>query len=286
MAAKPVVLPELFTGEGSWEEWRFHFDNVAVVNGWRDEQKLQWLKVRLTGRAQKAFQRLSDEAKRTFDGATAALKERFEPQSRKTRYQAEFQARRKKPNEGWADIAEDLQALVDKAYPDLQPAEAREQLAINAYLQQLTPLQVAFGVKQKSPQTVDDAVATTLQMESFLPQTTHVQSRESAVSELLPLNPEQQESEATISTVIPGPMEKLTRLVEQLSEKVETLQLETARMRQFRRGAGRGRGRGRNDTRLGFSGDCWNCGKPGHTARNCREERRQPGQGNGNPSVN
>ena len=115
MAAKPVVLPELFTGEGSWEEWRFHFDNVAVVNGWRDEQKLQWLKVRLTGRAQKAFQRLSDEAKGTFDGATAALKERYEPQSRKTRYQAEFQARRKKPNEGWADFAEDLQALIEKA---------------------------------------------------------------------------------------------------------------------------------------------------------------------------
>ena len=40
--------------------------------------------------------------------AEAALKGRFEPESRKTRYQAEFQSRRKKTNEGWADFADDL----------------------------------------------------------------------------------------------------------------------------------------------------------------------------------
>ena len=56
----------------------------------------------------------------------------------------EFQARRKKATEGWAD---DLKALADKAYPTLQD-EAREQLAINSFLQQLTPPQVAFSVKQ------------------------------------------------------------------------------------------------------------------------------------------
>ena len=51
MASKPVVLPEIFDGTATCEEWYFHFDNVATVNGWTDKQKLQWLRVRLTGRA-------------------------------------------------------------------------------------------------------------------------------------------------------------------------------------------------------------------------------------------
>ena len=276
MAAKPLVLPEPFTGDGSWEEWSIHFNNVAEVNGWENDKKLQWLKVRLTGRAQKAFQRLSDDTKGTFVGATTALKERFEPKSRKTRYQAQFQARRKKPSEGWADFGEDLRSLVEKAYPDLQ-AEAREQLAINAYLQQLTQPQVAFSVKQKSPETMDDAVAATLQMESYLPQ------KEATVSELLS---QESEVEATVAAVVP--VEKLTRMVEQLTEKVEALQLETTKMKQFGSDRSRERGRGprwdnRPRPRL-FAGECWNCGKPGHTARNCRDAAGR--QGNGNPPAN
>ena len=146
------------------EVWSIHFGNVADVNEWDDEQKLKWLKVRLTGRAQKAFQRLPEASRATFNLAKAALKVRFEPESSKTRYQAEFQSRRKKTSEGWADFADDLQSLAEKAYPSLQH-EARERLAINAYLQQLTQPQVAFSVKQRNPETLDDAVAATLEME-------------------------------------------------------------------------------------------------------------------------
>ncbi len=64
-----------------------------------------------------------------YQQATAALKERFEPASRKGRYQAgEFQTKRKKKTEGWADYAEDLRSLAGKAYPELDE-NAREQFA-------------------------------------------------------------------------------------------------------------------------------------------------------------
>ena len=55
---RPLVLPEPYDGTGSWSEWSFHFENVATVNSWDDAQKLQWLRVRVTGRAQKALLRL------------------------------------------------------------------------------------------------------------------------------------------------------------------------------------------------------------------------------------
>ena len=41
MASRPLVLPEPFSGEGRWEEWLYHFQNVADVNGWDAAQKLK-----------------------------------------------------------------------------------------------------------------------------------------------------------------------------------------------------------------------------------------------------
>ena len=46
---RPLVLPEVFDGQKSFDEWVSHFENVSAVNDWNDESKLLWLKVRLTG---------------------------------------------------------------------------------------------------------------------------------------------------------------------------------------------------------------------------------------------
>ena len=145
----------------------------------------------------------------------AALRGRFEPESRKIRYQAEFQSRRKKASEGWADFADDLQSLTEKAYPSLQH-EARERLAINTYLQQLTQPQVAFSVKQKNPDTLDDAVAATLEMQSY------VESPHNHAGTVSTLQPETE----TATVAVIDPVEKLIRMVEWLTERVETLQVE------------------------------------------------------------
>ena len=57
--ARPLVLPESFNGETDYCDWIDHFENVAAVHvkAWDDNAKLQWLKVRLTGRAQTALKR-------------------------------------------------------------------------------------------------------------------------------------------------------------------------------------------------------------------------------------
>ena len=61
------------------------------------------------------------------------------------------------PTEGWADFGDDLRVLADRAYPDLQE-DTRERLSLNRYLDQLTDPQIAFGVRQTFPGTVDKAV--------------------------------------------------------------------------------------------------------------------------------
>lgn len=92
MATKPLVLPDPYNGEGSWTDWKIHFDNVAKVNEWdNDAKKLPWLRVRLVGKAQKALQRVPEG---TFAATIKELDKRFEPQSRRSLYQAEFQTRK------------------------------------------------------------------------------------------------------------------------------------------------------------------------------------------------
>ena len=165
MAARPVAVPEIFTGDGkqSWGDWVDHFESVADVNDWDAEAKKKWIRARLTGRAATAFRRLSAEDKASFATIKAALKERFEPKCRKEVYMAEFQARKKRRSEDWATYGEDLTTLVEKAYPKLQ-VEAQRLLALNHFLANIDNPQLAFGVRQRAPTTLDEAVAAVLEL--------------------------------------------------------------------------------------------------------------------------
>ena len=80
---RPLVLPDRFSGKEEWSQWISHFDNVTAVNKWNEAQKRLWLKVRLTERAQTAFQHFPDDVQKNYEAAKKALKERFEPECRK-----------------------------------------------------------------------------------------------------------------------------------------------------------------------------------------------------------
>ena len=124
---RPVIVPEYFSGEEPYEDWADQFEAIAEINGWDDDQKLKWLKVRLKGRALMAYKKFPVTVRALYKNG------------------------------------DDLRILVDKAYPSLDN-EAWQQLALQRYLSQLDNEQVAFGVKQK---IIEAAVSITLKCESF-----------------------------------------------------------------------------------------------------------------------
>ena len=210
-----------------------------------------------------ALQHLPEDTKASYEDAKKALKERFEPESRKDRYKAEFQARRKKRTEGWPDYAEDLKILVDKAYPDLEPA-ARVQMALTHYLAQIDNTQVSFSVKQRKPTTLDDAVTATLEMESYL----------GPKVELAGVG------EETVAAVAQG--DSTGTVMKELLERMERLESELTATQKYRAEAQPRNWRGKNlrfDSRAGErrSVTCWQCGKKGHTYRDCWD---RPASGN------
>ena len=116
---RPPVLTELYVGEKSWDEWVGQVESVANVCGWNAEKKLKWLHVRLTSRAGTAFARLPESTRNNYEWAKEALKNRFEPESKKTLYQTHLQMQLKKEDKGWMEFGKDLMFLADKAYPEL-----------------------------------------------------------------------------------------------------------------------------------------------------------------------
>lgn len=64
--------------------------------------------------------------------------------------------------ESCGDFGDELLQLVDKAFPALQQ-EAKEWLTLSRYLDQLASVEVSFGVKQRQPATVNEAVSSTIE---------------------------------------------------------------------------------------------------------------------------
>ena len=69
-----------------------HFESVAQVHRWSGEDMAVWLRVRLIGRAQTA----DTDTGNSYKAVKEALKSRFEPESKRGLYAAEFAARSKK----------------------------------------------------------------------------------------------------------------------------------------------------------------------------------------------
>lgn len=265
------------------------FESVAAINEWGNEAKLLWLRVRLTGRAQTAYKQLSETARASYADCKKALRERYEPESKKELYLAEFQARRKRRDEDWAAYAEDLRLLADKAFPALQP-EAKEQLSLTHYLGQIENQQIAFGVRQRRPKKVDEAVTATLEMESYL----QPKGRTGRVAQV------SVDEEAQVVAGVQSKQDAVMDMMTQMMARLEKLEAagtrpryerdERDRLRDGRRDerhdARTQRGRTEQQRHRHHPPDparpiiCRRCGKEGHYARGCASRQTRRSQGN------
>ena len=243
--------------------------------------------MRLIGRAATAFKRVPDAARGSFTDCVEALRERFDPRSKRELYLAELLGRKKRRGEDWATFAEDLKTLVDKAYPELQD-DAREQLALTHYLGQLEQQQLAFSVKQRRPKSVDEAVSTTLEMESYLvPKGGRVAqvTEDPTPAEPVAVVRDRQDAVMTL-------LQQVVQRMDQLEARVAAMQVEPRSPQpsaEPRDHQWTGQGPSQRGPRERGPVICHRCKKEGHLAKGCVAPRNQQGRtthpANGKPSA-
>jgi len=160
--ARPIILPNKFSGDGDFGEWVADFDCVSRINGWSDAEKYNWLNLHVTGKARMTLTRLQQKPERpSYQQAVTKLRMRFDPPAKRELFKAMLASREKLDSESWGDYGEELVVLAD--YPDLEE-KARDMLALNKYLEELRDENISLAVRQLYPKTVDEA---TTELESF-----------------------------------------------------------------------------------------------------------------------
>ena len=195
---------------------------------------------------------------------------------------AELSARTRHKDEDWATFGDVLRVLADKAYPDLEE-KARERLALNQFLAQIENAQVAFGVKQKRPTNVEEAVVATIELESYLGSS----GKPLRVSAVSPQEPDPdvrvRRADRAEAVAAVSPLDE-PQTVKLLGERLQRLEMLLERQ------GSSTRPRTSKQTWEAESGKrkavvCWTCGKKGHIARFCRSRATEQHQGNFSPSV-
>ena len=183
--------------------------------------------------------------------------------AKKELYRAELTTRTRRRDEDWATYGDVLRTLADKAYSDLEE-KARERLALGQFLSNIENPQVAFGVRQKCPETLDAAVRMTIELESYLKITTTPTPVVAAATSA-------DESE---------PLSKALQLLNERLDKLEVMVVSKSNpSSQEKQDTDRAKDAGKRGP------ICWNCGKRGHIARRCWSSKNSKQQENFKPSM-
>ena len=162
-----------------------------------------------------------------------------------------------------------VRCLADKVFPTLEE-DARELLAVDRYLSNITDPSIALAVRQKRPETMEEAVAATLEMESYSTQC--VKEKKKKVSFV------EEVTEHDVGMV--RSQQNVIALLEAIVSRLEKLEsADDAREHGHEKGNSsfsRGKKQGKERTQ---SVRCFKCGQEGHYARGCASKGGKP-QGN------
>ena len=161
-------MPESFAAldREEWDLWLSHFEDCAVINGWDDEGKAQFLAVRMCGAALLQLQSMATGVQGNYATLKEALREKFVPKERIELHKAEFRVKHREREEKLPDLASSLRRLVSRAYletvPDLQDSLVKDQ-----FIATLEDPEIWIKLRESGPKTLDEEVSRALQIEAM-----------------------------------------------------------------------------------------------------------------------
>ena len=169
-----------FTGQERWEVWFNRFSDIARLQGWNNQRKLEEVLPRLRGTAGEFVYGQLNHADRTnYHQLISELDSRFRVVETKKTFQAQFSNRTQKPGESPEAYTAELKQLYDKAYAN-RDKQTRQEDLLRRFLDGLNDERIRFHVEYiKEPNNIDQAVSEVVHFQETKRRPTNKEGRES-----------------------------------------------------------------------------------------------------------
>ncbi|KAK3882385.1 hypothetical protein Pcinc_013251 [Petrolisthes cinctipes] len=159
--------PAEFDGGVAWEAYQAQFDMLANAQGWDEKERVLQLVACLCGTAVEVLSHLTLRQRMSYQCVLEAMQRKFGQHQQAEVYRARLKNRMRGRGESLPHLAQDLEALVRRAYP-VAPEEMVTVLARDYFVDALQDQQLQIYVMQAHPSDVQMALAKALEFESFL----------------------------------------------------------------------------------------------------------------------
>lgn len=240
---RPLIKPERYDGNEDWNTYLQHFEWVAELNGWREQEKARYLTVSVTGTARQVLAAASHNRMLDYATIVRTLQARFDPLGRLELHRIQLKNRVRQTGESLSTLADDVRRLVDRVFADI-PAEARDKLARDSFIDALTDSEMRTRLLQMRTGNIQEVMEAAIELEALT-------------------KAEKERGQRRVRELGADNGIQCTNYLE-LKNEVERLkkQLEEAAIRNSAP-------RGSNNVRA-----CYNCGDTSHLARDCPKPRR------------
>lgn len=161
-----AMKPGKFDGKMPLETFLRQFDICAKHNSWDDGEKADYLQCALEGNPAQLLWEHSSGSHVTYDGLVARLRQRYGVDGQAASFRSQLSYRRQKNNESLHDLFHDIKRLLAYAFPS-ETSAATETIACDSFIQALSDRELAFKVKEKEPETVDDAFKIAVRLQAY-----------------------------------------------------------------------------------------------------------------------